>query len=234
MKRILFAVVLSLFFYWGFVVGKYRAFPYEFAQNIYWSLKPKVRATGNEVTQFDFFKPKVDVVFLGDSITAGGNWNDMFPNVRLANRGIGGETIQEIELRIDEILALDPKAIFLMAGINDVYRNTSTEEIIESFKRVVSKFIDKGIKVYLQGTLECSLELCGNRRLKQVAEVNKILKDTFLNSEFIFFVDINSTLGSSKGLLVEYSDDGIHLNPTGYVAWRDFIKPYVEAYSSVR
>ena len=228
------AILCATIFYWGFSVGKYRAFPYEILQTINWKIKGPVRATGEEVTQFDFFKPKVDVVFVGDSITAGGVWNDIFPNVKIANRGIVGETIQEIELRLDEIIDLKPKAVFLMAGINDLYRATSPDEVFSSFKRVVSTFTKSGIKVYLQGTLQCSVKICGKSKIEKISEINSNLRKLADESNGVVFIDINSNLSDADGLMTAFTPDGIHLKPEGYVVWRDTIEPFISPYATIK
>src|SRR5215471_1248621 len=60
------------------------------------------------------------VVFLGDSITQG--WNDLaqtFPDMKVANRGIGGDTTRGVWFRLqDDVLDLDPRAVVLLIGTN--------------------------------------------------------------------------------------------------------------------
>ena len=63
------------------------------------------------------------VVFLGDSITQG--WGDglgaAFPGMKVANRGISGDTTRGVLIRLEEdVLALDPAAVVLLIGTNDL------------------------------------------------------------------------------------------------------------------
>lgn len=224
LKNIFIVFLIVGFFIWGFAVGKYRTFPYSFLQNINWSLKSKVKATGNEFTQFDIFKPDVDFVFIGDSITAGGNWHDMFPEHSLANRGIGGETIREIALRLQEIDDLKPKAVFLMAGVNDVGRGETLENMLQGFRTVVDHFTRQGIAVYLQSTIQCSVNSCGEERLNKIKSLNHELVELANNSDLVSFVELNSFLSDDSGLKKDLTNDGIHLNAKGYSLWRDFLK----------
>ncbi|HWA97307.1 MAG TPA: GDSL-type esterase/lipase family protein, partial [Pirellulales bacterium] len=63
------------------------------------------------------------VVFLGDSITQGWgpDFKGKFPGMKLANRGIGGDTTRGMLIRLDEdVLALNPAAIVLLMGTNDI------------------------------------------------------------------------------------------------------------------
>jgi hypothetical protein len=61
------------------------------------------------------------VVFLGDSITQG--WRNLpneFPGLKVANRGISGDTTRGMLIRLDEdVLALNPRAVVMLMGTND-------------------------------------------------------------------------------------------------------------------
>lgn len=221
--------MISVVSIYSFSVGKYRLFPYEILQTVKWSLSDKVRKTGTEISQFDLFTPKVDIVFVGDSHTAGANWHDMFPNISIANRGIGGETIAEISLRLGEISILEPKKIFIMAGINDIYRNDSIDNIKTYFEKVIIELSRKNpsAKIFLQSTLECRKNDCGVSKLNAVRELNVELIHIAQSHSNVHFVNINKKLSNENGLLDEFSKDGVHMNAYGYQAWRDEISIFV-------
>jgi hypothetical protein len=67
------------------------------------------------------------VVFLGDSITQG--WNSIariFPDIKVVNRGIGGDTTRGVLYRLNaDVLALKPAAVVLLIGINDIGLNAN-------------------------------------------------------------------------------------------------------------
>ena len=224
-RLLLLLIIISTSTY-SFLIGKYRIFPYEILQTIKWSLTDKIRKTGQEITQFDLFTPDVDIVFVGDSVTAGGNWHDMFPNVRLANRGVGGETTREIALRLDEISELTPRVVFLMAGINDIYRNDNVDNIVDSFNDVVTTMTEvRSVEsIYLQSTLEC--RKCGVGRLSEIKVLNARLETIANEYEHVHFVNLNQAFSDGNGILEQFSSDGIHLNPYGYEVWREVIEPY--------
>src|SRR5271165_596600 len=60
------------------------------------------------------------IVMLGDSLTEGGPWRELTGCLYLVNRGIGGDTSGGVLARLDEIIALKPRAVFLMIGVNDI------------------------------------------------------------------------------------------------------------------
>ncbi len=62
------------------------------------------------------------LVFTGDSLTAGGDWQRRFPDYAVANLGISGETVEGLLARRDRIRAQveNPDTLFLMTGINNI------------------------------------------------------------------------------------------------------------------
>lgn len=63
------------------------------------------------------------VVFLGDSITQG--WGpdcrNSFPGLRIANRGISGDTTRRMLIRLrEDVLSLNPAAVVLLMGTSDL------------------------------------------------------------------------------------------------------------------
>ena len=81
------------------------------------------------------------VVFLGDSITQG--WGDdlgaAFPGVKVANRGISGDTTRGVLIRLQEdVLALDPAAVVLLIGTNDLEEGATPEMIAGNLKLILA------------------------------------------------------------------------------------------------
>jgi hypothetical protein len=74
------------------------------------------------------------VVFMGDSITDFWKLDEYFTGKPYVNRGISGQTTSQMLVRMyPDVIDLKPGAVVLLAGINDVSRNTgpSTAEMIE-------------------------------------------------------------------------------------------------------
>src|SRR5262249_17246825 len=167
-----------------------------------------------------------DVVMVGHSLTADAAWNEIFPKVEIANRGIGGDTTDNILLRMDTILSVSPKKALIMVGINDIRSGASLDSVFQNYRKIVKRLQQAGVTVIIQSTLECSKDVCGDR-VYQVRDLNKQLED-FAKRNNIVFLDLNADLSSpSDGLLSKYSYDGIHLLASGYVKWSEKIRPYV-------
>ena len=72
------------------------------------------------------------VVFLGDSIIQG--WGDglgaAFPGMKVANRGISGDTSRGVLIRLQQdVFAVNPSAVVLLIGTNDLEENASPDVI---------------------------------------------------------------------------------------------------------
>jgi lysophospholipase L1-like esterase len=167
-----------------------------------------------------------DVVMVGDSITAGGRWSSRFPDVRIVNRGISGDTGLKILARMEDILATKPKTALVMFGINDIYNGVPVDRILQRYDKIISSLEAQKITVVVQSTLACSGHVCGEK-LNQVHALNsgllKIAKQRRLK-----YVDINKGLSDGNGLRRDFSRDGIHLNGEGYATWYAMLRPYIK------
>src|SRR5262245_45763399 len=81
------------------------------------------------------------VVFLGDSITQGwgGGLGAAFPGVKVANRGISGDTTRGVLIRLKEdVLALDPAAVVLLIGTNDLEEGATPDVVVSNLKLILA------------------------------------------------------------------------------------------------
>ncbi len=83
-----------------------------------------------------FFKSmpftKGDIVFLGNSITDGAEWSELFADNRMKNRGISGDISAGVLHRIDEVVQRKPSKIFLLIGTNDLARGISSDSVVKN------------------------------------------------------------------------------------------------------
>ena len=99
------------------------------------------------------------VVFMGNSITEGwSNFNkDFFINNPFVNRGIGGQTTPQMLIRFKpDVVNLNPKAVVILAGINDIAENTgpvTIENIAENIISMAEIAKANEIKVFICSTL---------------------------------------------------------------------------------
>lgn len=177
-----------------------------------------------------------DIVFLGDSLT------DFFPthellSKKVLNRGIAGDTTDDVIKRIDEIISIKPKIIYLQIGINDMiyHKNISCEEIKRRVFNIIRILRDNKIEVRLislypinRKKMAFTWVTCKFANNKKIIETNKLLKEE-ANKENIIFIDVYDKLLDDKGVLkLEFTIEGLHLSIKGYKAIIPEINYYLE------
>ncbi|MDA8405556.1 MAG: GDSL-type esterase/lipase family protein [Deltaproteobacteria bacterium] len=162
---------------------------------------------------------------LGDSITNGCEWSELLSTCDVVNRGIGGDATAGILNRIDQIITLKPKKVFLMVGINDLGKEIPVSKILSNYQDIITKLLAENIEVFVQSTLNVGkIQL---QRNLQVTELNRSLK-TYCSDHGVTFIDLNRTLAPDGFLLDKYSNEGLHLTGDGYIQWRDEIAPFLQ------
>lgn len=177
-------------------------------------------------SMFQSFNPQTDIVMIGNGIVEEGPWDEMFPNYRIANRGVGGDTAADILKRIDTILSVAPRKAFLMLGVNDAIRGHTADEIMPHVISIVTLLREKNIEVFLQSTIECSKSRSPSA-LMEIRKLNVLLEQYAKEAE-ITYIDLNEGLTSQEhGLLPQFTDAGIHLLGPAYVVWKEKLEPYI-------
>ncbi|MDG1343731.1 MAG: GDSL-type esterase/lipase family protein [Flavobacteriaceae bacterium] len=167
------------------------------------------------------------VVFMGNSITEGWSFldKDFFKNNPFVNRGIGGQTTPQMLIRFKpDVVNLNPKAVVILAGINDIAGNTGPITIENTAENIISMAeIAKAneIKVFICSTLP-AIDFPWSPGMEpgpKVVKLNSILKN-YCDSNNIPYVDYFSAMSDEKGGLKvpEYTtaDDLVHPNLAGY------------------
>lgn len=175
-----------------------------------------------------------DIVFLGNSITNGAEWGELFNNKHVKNRGISGDICMGVYDRLDAILKGKPAKIFLLIGINDVNRGTSADTIVNRIRMIAQKIkIDSPkTKLYLQSVLPVTdhykMFQGHTSRWQVVPEINKGL--IRLAKEMgVTYIDLYSHFVDEKTgkMNTDYTNDGVHLLGKGYLKWVEVVKPYI-------
>lgn len=167
---------------------------------------------------------KSKYVMLGDSITEHADWQSLLSTNDVANRGIGADSSKKILDRVDVIIKMNPKKVFLMMGINDMGQHIPPKQSIENYITIINKLEDANIEPIIISTLQCNVLLprC-DERSAHATEMNRYLKEYAQNHEIKFY-DLDSILSNEDGLIMTYSNDGMHLNLNGYREWIKLIQ----------
>lgn len=176
-----------------------------------------------------------DILFVGNSITNGGEWTELFEDARVKNRGISGDICEGLYDRLDPILKGKPSKIFLMIGINDLARGTSPDLIVAQTDGIAEKIMRESPRtiIFLQSILpvnDCYGMFEGHTRQSQIiAPLNQRLKE-MAELKSITFIDLYNhfVIPGTHKLDPRYSNDGLHLMGEGYMKWVEIVKPYLE------
>jgi lysophospholipase L1-like esterase len=172
-----------------------------------------------------------DTVFLGDSLTEGFNLAGHFGRKDLINRGMSGNLTQHVYYRLEEITNTQPKAVFLMIGINDVFNGVAKGVTVSNIQKVLDDIRRKcpKTKLFLQSILPVNeTNLIGNENLNlRIYELNNDLR-IWCKDKNITFIDIHPDFLNDKGEMdMQYTYDGVHLTKEGYLHWAELLKDYV-------
>ena len=226
------AIISFLSFTYGVLTVQYQIFPYEIIRStnnlVLGASDSRSPHYSHKKSFFEVFgQGDYDIVFIGDSITENAEWADLFPEYKIANRGIGGDTSSGILERIDSIKSTNADKAFIMVGINDLNRGISVNSVFENYSRVVEELQSSGFKIYIQSTILGGSRISGvNNSIKSL---NNKLKDLAGNSEGITYIDLNEHLVKSGSLSADFTQDDMHLNGSGYKAWKNSISEYVRS-----
>ena len=177
-----------------------------------------------------------DIVFLGNSITDGGEFQELFGMENVLNRGIRSDRISGVKKRLDQITSGQPKMIFLLIGINDVADpNNTVASIAAKYEDLVKTIRQKSpqTRLYVQSIMPINNDFKRYKSLVgregMLPELNEALKELSLANGAVY-IDLWPVLADpATGKMVRHlTTDGLHLSGTGYRVWSDAVRPYVE------
>jgi lysophospholipase L1-like esterase len=171
------------------------------------------------------------VVFLGDSITAG--WNSLkrdFPNLHVANRGIGGDITSGVLYRLQaDVLDLKPAAIVLLIGTNDIGNNEDPADVAENIIEILHR-----IKNFNPNTpvIVCkTMPRGGDNYPAKMKKLNDLVA-AYVKTEPKFAIcDTWAAYANENGQPnpVDFNADRLHLNAAGYAVWQATLSPVIAA-----
>ena len=168
------------------------------------------------------------VVFVGDSITAG--WRDLaaaFPGMKVANRGISGDTSRGVLIRLrEDVLTLKPAAVVLLIGTNDIADGATPEVIAGNVKLILAALAEWNPKmpVVLCQVMPSATEK--KRSAEHVNAVNAQYQTIALNQAAITLLETYPLFADAKGdARAGEFPDLLHPSERGYAKWAAALRP---------
>ncbi|MBM3968121.1 MAG: G-D-S-L family lipolytic protein, partial [Planctomycetes bacterium] len=194
---------------------------YDWFRNL-WNEKRKLWATKTDADQNA-------VVFLGDSITQG--WGDdmgnSFPGLKVANRGISGDTTRGMLVRLnDDVLALNPKGIVMLMGTNDLEEGAEAPTVAGNIKLILAAIQKHNPKTPVALCRVFPASASKRRPADKIQAINTSISEVAKGFPQVTMVDTWTLFANEQGDAKEVEfPDLLHPNPSGYTKWAAAIRP---------
>ena len=177
---------------------------------------------------------KKEIIFLGNSITDGSEWAELFQNKRIKNRGISGDITEGVLFRLNEVTESKPAKVFLLIGINDLARGISKDTVFNNICRIATTIRKQSPKteVFVQSILPVNPvfdKFTGHcSKTEDIIWINKHLEDWSAENN-VRFVDLFAAFKNNDNnwMNPRYTNDGLHLKGEGYRMWAETIKRHL-------
>ncbi|MBB21982.1 MAG: hypothetical protein CMN04_03680 [Roseibacillus sp.] len=168
-------------------------------------------------------KHQDSIVFLGDSITQG--WSDdfrgFFGDLNVVNRGISGDTSRGLLLRLPgDVLDLNPKAVVIMIGANDLAEKARGETVFTNVKLIVDRLKkhSDAMRIIVCETFPCAPD--DYRPVAEIQKINALYAETWDDDARVTLVKTYRLFAGSDGAsLPKLLPDRVHPNTSGYAVW---------------
>jgi lysophospholipase L1-like esterase len=168
------------------------------------------------------------VVFFGDSITQG--WGSLaadFPEMKVANRGISGDTTRGLRTRLQgDVLDLHPKAVSILIGTNDLDQGAEPQVVVENLEAIVSAMhaANPAMAIVINKVMPRGPK--PELFPEKIRQLNALYEEAFKNDTQVTFCDTWSLFDDGNGSCKkEEFPDMLHPNATGYTKWTAALKP---------
>jgi lysophospholipase L1-like esterase len=183
-------------------------------------------AAGRRREFFTIPPPKGRTVFLGDSITEGGVWEDLFPDLPTLNRGIGGDTVNDVQARLDSAIH-EPQAVSLLIGTNDLHGPRHLRDLDGIAARTRDLVIGIQAKAPSSTLLLNSVMPRTTLFAERIQRLNDRFQQIAADTDAVY-VDLWPALANAaQELREDFTRDHLHLTAAGYRAWVEVLRPHL-------
>jgi lysophospholipase L1-like esterase len=169
------------------------------------------------------------VVFLGDSITqgAGDDFTGAFGKLKVANRGISGDTTRGMLIRLaDDVLALKPQAVVILAGTNDLEEGAEPKVIAENMKLIVAGLKNHNAKMPIVLCKVFPSSAKKSRPAEKIKQLNDLYAEAAKGDPQVIVLETWLPFANTEGDAKEAEfPDLLHPNAAGYAKWVAALRP---------
>ena len=169
-----------------------------------------------------------DIVFIGASLTMGENFQEYFPDKKIINLGVSGDSVSGIYDRSWIISHFTPEKIFVEGGVNSLVTK-SVDEVAKEYEKMVEDIAadNPEAELFIQSVLPVSrYNDNGGLTNGNIVLLNEKLKEIAARHG-ITYIDLHSAYELSGEINHEYTRDGLHLSDEGKLVWPEVISEYV-------
>ena len=169
------------------------------------------------------------IIFLGDSITQG--WGDdfggVFGDTKVVNRGISGDTTRGMLYRLEhDVIDIDPAAVVILAGTNDLEENAQPETIASNMRLMIEKLQNSDSDMPIVLCLVFPSDESKKRPTSKIKKLNELYRQIARSVQNVTLLDTWTLFANKDGnAKAEEFPDLLHPNQTGYKKWEASIRP---------
>ncbi len=174
----------------------------------------------------------MDILFLGHSLIEFFDWQKRFPDHKVLNLGVGGETVEGLLARVKRISKVRSSAtymIFVMSGINNLAMDDF--DFYEPYREVLEILSSSypEARIFVNSLLPVNVDFIKDESIRNANIALRELTIDFRKAEYLdlynLFVDENGKAMSDYLL-----DDGVHLSSKGYEVWSGALEEIINRY----
>ena len=175
-------------------------------------------------------KSMENIIFFGDSITAGYDLNKYYSNKHIVNKGISGNKTEDLLNRIEtDVFQYNPSKVIVLIGINDLTHGVDSDDILLNIESIINEIqLNRPkTKIYIESIYPVGV----NRKdvdNKAIKDLNIKIKKLCKLSDVIYINVFDHLIDKEGNLKKTYTRDDLHLTNLGYLKVTSVLSEYVE------
>lgn len=170
------------------------------------------------------------VIFLGNSITQGGDWARLTGDSTVINRGIGGDIVFGLRARLADVTRRKPSKLFVLIGVNDISKDIPDAVIAAQYRALIDSVKSQSpqTRIFVQSILPLNPTVRNfpqhYDKQERVVAVNRLIRE-MARATGATYVDLWPIFADTHHRLdPALTGDGLHLNAQGYERWVRYLK----------